>query len=174
MVGSVVQWTDGDISVVRLNTDGSVDSTFGADGVTTSGPIPGVGQGWNVALDPSGGIIGLAPEPFALCRFLEDDPALLIAPQPISSTGNVDLAVGETHGLNGPIRGVEFWVDVDGDAALDDAIDEFLDAGTYNGSLDLWEAGGPNPAPVGTVTFFAVTHYSGGETVVAEQADVVP
>ena len=161
--------------VKRLTASGSIDSTFGDSGTVQGLP----GHKIHLVTQLNGSIVGATaaqslPEEVMLFQLLVDDPALLIAPNPISSTGNVALAVGATHGLNGAIQGVDFWVDVDGDAALDDAIDQFLAAGTYNSTLDVWETGGPNPAPVGTATFFAVTHYAGGDTVVAQQAEVVP
>lgn len=173
----------GDGAVCRVHTNGALDTTFGNGGVApwNQSIFPTSSERQSLAMSESGDIIWVNHNwyafnglPSGLTRLLPDDPALLIAPNPIPSSGNVALAVGETHGLNGAIQGVDFWVDVDGDAALDDAIDQFLAAGTYNGTFDIWESNGPNPAPVGMATFFAVTHYAGGDTVVAEQAEVVP
>src|SRR5262249_18406454 len=148
---------------LRLNKNGTLDSTFGVDGlaISLSAPAP-IGLG--VAVQPNGRILVVTAGSSTCTVFglLEDDPLLALTPDPVSCNAVLTLAVTPTHGLNGPIRAVEFWLDFDGNGALDDAIDIDLGAGGAVGSA--WGLNVPVIWPAGTHTYFAVATHVDGRT----------
>jgi uncharacterized delta-60 repeat protein len=87
-------YTNSTFMVARYNTDGSLDSTFGANGIATAGS--GVGPGF-MALEPDGRIVlaGNGGGGFELARFLATGPKIgsfAANPNPASAGGTVTLS----------------------------------------------------------------------------------
>jgi uncharacterized delta-60 repeat protein len=158
---------------LRLNENGTLDSTFGVDGlaISLSAPAP---LGLGVAVQPNGRIVVVTAGSSTCTVFglLEDDPLLTVAPDPAAANAVLTLTVTPTHGLNGPIRAVEFWLDFDGNGALDDAIDIDLGAGASAGGV--WGLNVPVIWAAGMHTYFAVVTHADGQTVVSRQGVVKP
>jgi uncharacterized delta-60 repeat protein len=172
--GKIVYANQG--ATARLHPDGDYDPTFGVGGIA---PSPGADSGsgsQGVAIAADGGIVrqaqggpGNTSEIF-LWKHLPDDSLLLTVPDPVGEGDELALGLAPIHPLNGTILDVEFFVDIDGDGALDDEID--LGPGVLNGGV--WETSGTVDWPADLYTYFAVVGYAAGYTVVATQGLVVP
>jgi uncharacterized delta-60 repeat protein len=170
LAGSMIN-PPGAPGAMRINADGTLDGTFGVDGlaVSLSTQAP---WGLGVAVQPNGRILVVTAGTTTCTVFglFEDDPSLTLLPDPARTNGALSLGVSTTHGLNGPILAVEFWLDFDGNGALDNAVD--IDLGKASGSGESWGLNVPVIWAAGMHTYFAVVTYASGQTVVSRQGVV--
>ena len=170
LAGSVVN-PPGAPGAIRINADGTIDGTFGVDGlaVSLSAQAP---WGLGVAVQPNGRILVVTAGTTTCTVFglFEDDPSLTLRPDPVSASGVLSLGASTTHGLNGPILAVEFWLDFDGNGSLDNAVD--IDLGKASGSGPTWGLNVPVIWAAGMHTYFAVVTHANGQTVVSRQGTV--
>jgi uncharacterized delta-60 repeat protein len=170
LAGSVID-PPGAPGAIRINANGTIDNTFGVDGlaVSLSAQAP---WGLGVAVQPNGRILVVTAGTTTCTVFglFEDDPSLTLFPDPVGTNGALSLGVSTTHGLNGPILAVEFWLDFDGNGALDNAVD--IDLGKASGSGATWLLNVPVIWAAGMHTYFAVVTHASGQTVVSRQGVV--
>jgi uncharacterized delta-60 repeat protein len=114
--------------VARYNTNGSLDATFGVNGIATGGARSIGGGTAAVALEPDGRIVvaghtqDQGPEVFSLARFLAAGPQIgsLTASQP-ELGGSVSLTASNITDANpgATITQLAFYADSNGDGVLD-------------------------------------------------------
>jgi uncharacterized delta-60 repeat protein len=158
--------------VARYNTNGSLDTAFGVNGIATAGTRSIGGNTGALALEPDGRIIvagytqDQSPGAFSLARFLAMGPqigSLTASPNPVAAGSSVTLTAGSIQDGNpgASITQVAFYRDSNGDAVLN-AGDALLGYGTRNSdgtwSFTFSTAG----LTSGTYTFFAVAEDSYG------------
>jgi uncharacterized delta-60 repeat protein len=179
-VNSVVLQSDGKIvvagnesgnfMVARYNSgDGSLDSTFGSNGVAVSAGMsvpPSLKV--SLALEPDGRIVVAGSEEttaghysFVLARFLAAGPQIgsfTASPNPVTAGSSVTLTAANVVAFNpnSTVTQVAFYLDSNGDGILEPGTDTLLGYATQTGpgtwTLTVTTAG---LAP-GTYTFFAV------------------
>jgi uncharacterized delta-60 repeat protein len=133
------------IMVARYHANGSLDTTFGANGIATGGAIGGGSAA--VALEPDGRIVvaghtqDQGPETFSLARFLATGPLIgsfTASPNPVPAGSNVTLTASNITDANpgSTITQVAFYVDSNGNGVLDPG--DALLVGTTNFGNGTW------------------------------------
>src|SRR5262245_40207706 len=170
LAGSVID-PPGAPGTICINANGTIDGTFGVDGLAVSLSAQAL-SGLGAVVQPNGRILVVTAGTTTCTVFglFEDDPLMNLTPHPVGANARISLGVSTTHGLNGPILAVEFWLDFDGDGALDNAVD--IDLGKASGSGPNWGLNVPVIWAAGTHTYFAVVSYASGQTVVSRQGVV--
>jgi uncharacterized delta-60 repeat protein len=153
--------------VARYNTNGSLDTSFGVNGIATGGNLGGNGFVGGVALEPDGRIVEAgafyssngSTDSFSLARFLATGPQIgsfTASPNPATAGGSVALTASNITDANpgAAVTQVAFYVQVNGNNTL-------LGYGTQT-SPGVWTfAYTVNLAP-GTYTLFAQAEDSYG------------
>jgi uncharacterized delta-60 repeat protein len=153
--------------LMRLHPDGELDGTFlhtPPASFQTIERFAFLADGSFLVSSPYGNKIWLA-------RYLPDDPAMLVFPDPVEVGDTLALSATATHGLNGAITGVDFYLD-DGDGILDDALDAHLGAAVNHSGV--WDTSLTVDWDEGTQLYFAKVTYASGITVVSQQGIVIP
>ncbi len=121
--GTFYSSTDG-LMVARWNSDGSLDTTFGANGFAFAS---GTGQGTALALEPDGRIVVAGNNIYSggieLARFLAAGPQIgsfSVSANPVTSAGSDTLTVSTITDANSgaTITQVAFYVEVNGTNTL--------------------------------------------------------
>ena len=168
--------------VVRLNADGSLDTTFGSGGfvVTTIGTAASTGGTnsgfWAVAIQPDGKIDaagyavmgGGTQYAFTLARYLASEPQIgsfTANPNPVTAGSSVTLtASGIADGNPGvTITQVAFYLDSNNDGTLEPSSDRVLGYATQT-SPGVWSLTDASAfgLTAGTYTLFAQAKDSDG------------
>jgi uncharacterized delta-60 repeat protein len=132
VAGSSTNGSNTDFALVRYNSDGSIDTTFGSDGKVTT-DFGSYDAGYSVTLQEDGKIVvsGTSNGDFALARY--------------NSDGSLDTTFNSVNTLNGAQDYIENGspVILDSDAQIYDT--ELSALGNYNGAtLTLARDGGAN------------------------------
>jgi uncharacterized delta-60 repeat protein len=154
--------------VARYNTNGSLDSAFGTNGIATGG----YAADFAMALEPDGRIVlagytNVSGQPvFALARFLATGPQIIgsftanLNPATVGSN-DVTLTASNVAALNpgSTVTQVAFYVDSNGDRQLEPGTDQLLGYGSLSSS-GTW-----------TFTFPTTGWASGSYTLFAKAED---
>jgi hypothetical protein len=155
------------LMVARYNVaDGSLDRSFGVNGVAVTTGIQGVSAPVDVALEPDGRIVlaGTSANGETLVRFLAAGPQLgsfTANPNSVTAGGSVTLTASTLTDLNpgGTVTQVAFYQDSNGDGILEPGTDTFLGYGVQT-SAGVW-----------TFTFSTAGLTSGTYTLFAQAKD---
>jgi uncharacterized delta-60 repeat protein len=165
---------DGGFQLVRYNTDGSLDSSFGTGGMVTIGLSPTIQAKQDVTLQPNGDILvaggcttGGGNSLFGVARCLASEPQIgsfTANPNPVPAGSSLTLTASNITDANpnSTITQVAFYVDTNGDGVLD-AGDALLGYATQT-SPGVWTLTSASAfgLTAGTYTLFAQAEDSYG------------
>jgi uncharacterized delta-60 repeat protein len=135
---------DNSFLAARYNTAGTLDTSFGGNGVATGGSNGHSSIGF-VAVEPDGRIVVGGTQAlsttsaFSLARFLAAGPqvgSFSASPSPAAAGGPLTLTAGSVAALNpgSTTTQVAFYLDSNGDGALAPGTDSLLGYGTQDSS----------------------------------------
>jgi uncharacterized delta-60 repeat protein len=134
--------------VARYNTNGSLDTAFGVNGIATAGTRSIGSNTAALALEPDGRIVVAGytqdqlPGAFSLARFLATGPQIgsfTATPYPVTQGTSLTLTAANVVDLNlgSSVTQVAFYQDANGDGVLEPATDLLLGYGTQT-SPGVW------------------------------------